>query len=136
MSAVSGNEARRTGGRPGVVLRPPLGKVLGADGRSSRRASTAVFCLVLLGLTLGALGHVAVQAKTVEVQAALGREKNLHNELQLERRQLETEINRLRTPGRLEQVARETLGMDYVDPNAIRVVTPAGGRAPKRGGLP
>jgi hypothetical protein len=38
---------------------------VGFGGR--RRASSAVFLLALVGVTLAALGHVAVQAKTVEV---------------------------------------------------------------------
>ena len=32
-----------------------------------RRAGTGVLCLALLGLTLGALGHVAVHARMYDV---------------------------------------------------------------------
>jgi len=41
-------------------------------GRHKQRASLAVIGFVVLGLTLGALGHVAVHAKRLEVALALG----------------------------------------------------------------
>jgi hypothetical protein len=85
-------------------------------GRASR-ASSGVFCLVLLGLTLGALAHVAVQAKQVEVGLLLGKERAAHDALLAERRHLEIELGRLKDPARLVKFAQET-GMT-AEPEAI-----------------
>jgi cell division protein FtsL len=95
---------------------------MGAGTR--RRASNALFCVVLLGLTLGALGHVAVQAKKVEVGLMLAREQAAHEELVAGQRHLQLEIGRLKEPRRLVEVARSKLGMTP-QPAAIRVLGPA-----------
>jgi hypothetical protein len=76
-----------------------------------RRPGTAMFLVVLFGLTLGALGHVAVQAQKNEIAAQLGREQAIHEELLSERRHRQIEIGRLRNPGRLVELARGRLGM-------------------------
>jgi hypothetical protein len=76
-----------------------------------------VFCLVLLGLTLGALAHVAVHAKQVEVGLLLGKERAAHDALLAERRHLEIELGRLKDPVRLVKFAQE-LGMTP-EPEAI-----------------
>ena len=86
--------------------------------------SNALFCLVLLGLTLGALGHVAVQAKKVEVALLLGKQRALHEQLVAEQRHLMNDIGRLKEPRRLVQVAQSKLGMTP-QPAAIRVLKPA-----------
>jgi cell division protein FtsB len=93
------------------------------EERKRRRATTGVFCLVLLGLTLAALAHVAVQAKRAEVAAALGREQAANHELLDRRRHLLIEINRRKDPAVLEQVARERLGL--AAPHDIRRARPA-----------
>ena len=82
---------------------------MGAGSR--RRFGNVVFCVVLLGLTLGALGHVAVQAKKVEVALLLGKEQALHDELVAQQRHLRNEIGRLKDPRRLVQIAQTKLGM-------------------------
>jgi cell division protein FtsL len=102
-----------------------------------RRGGLGVFCLVLLGVSLGALGHVAVQMKTVEVAAALNREHEARKALLAEQRYLKSVIGQLRDPARLETLAREKLGMAFIEPTAIRVVQagrPAGKR--ERGARP
>jgi cell division protein FtsL len=91
-----------------------------------RRAGKAVFCLVLLGLTLGALGHVAVQAKKVEVAVLLAKEQALHDELLAQQRHLRNEIRQLKDPRRLVYVAQTKLGMTPQSAG-IRVVKPRAG---------
>jgi cell division protein FtsL len=92
-------------------------------GGLRRRAGKALFCLVLFGLTLGALAHVAVQAKKVEVALQLGRERTLNEELSTSQRHLLLEIGKLKDPRRLVNVATSKLGMT---PKAadIRVIQP------------
>jgi cell division protein FtsL len=98
---------------------------MGAGTR--RRAGNALFCLVLLGLTVFALGHVAVQAKMVEVGLKLAQEQAAHEDLVAEQRHLQLEIGRLNEPRRLVQVARDRLGMTP-QPAAIRTFKPAAAR--------
>lgn len=90
------------------------------DQAQRRRSTTVIGCLVLLGVTLAALGHVGVHARQVEVAAALGREQVRHRDLLDRRRQLVIEISRLKDPARLEREARTRLGMESPLPNDIR----------------
>ena len=76
-----------------------------------RRPGTAMFLLILFGLTLGALGHVAVQAQKNEVAVQLGREQAVYEALLAERRHHQIEIGRLKNPGRLVDLAQRRLGM-------------------------
>lgn len=91
-------------------------------GRRRQRASLAVIGFVVLGLTLGALGHVAVHAKRLEVALALGEAERVHRELAEERRQLEIEIGMLKDPGRVIAIARDRLLMHPAAPENIRQV--------------
>ena len=102
---------------------------MGAGSR--RRAGNVVFCLVLLGLTLGALGHVAVQAKKVEVALLLANEQTLHDDLLAQQRHLRNEIGRLKDPRRLVSIAQSKLGMTP-RPVGIRVVPAKGAAASSR----
>lgn len=92
------------------------------EGRRRRRMSAGVECLVLLGLTLAALGHVAVQAKRIEFALELGRAQGQHLELVERRRRLVSEIARLKDPGRIETIARDRLGMALPAATDIRAV--------------
>jgi hypothetical protein len=83
-----------------------------------KRASTAVFLLALTGTTLAALGHVAVQAKTVEVALALAAAREQHEELLAEQRRLELLVGELKDPGRLMAEGRKR-GM-IATPAAVR----------------
>jgi hypothetical protein len=99
-----------------------------------KRASSAVFLLALTGATLAALGHVAVQAKTVEVALALAAARDQHEELLAEQRRLELLVGELKDPGRLMAEGRKR-GM-IATPAAMRVITsqrPAPMRAGSRG---
>lgn len=87
-----------------------------------RRAGSLVFVIALAGMTMGALAHVAVQAKTVEVALALGTERTRHEELVTRRRRLELLLGTLKDPGRLMEEGRKR-GM-VATPAAIRVIGP------------
>jgi hypothetical protein len=89
-----------------------------------------VFLLALTGVTLAALGHVAVQAKTVEVALLLGQERARHEELISKERQLELEVGALKDPGRLMAEGQKR-GM-VATPAAIRSLVPA--PAPRKSG--
>jgi hypothetical protein len=89
-------------------------------GRRRQRASLAVIAFVILGLTLGALGHVAVHAKRLEVALALGDAERVHRDLAERRRFLEIEIGMLKDPDRVIPYARDKLLMRPAAPENIR----------------
>jgi cell division protein FtsL len=91
-------------------------------GRRKQRASLAVIGFVVLGLTLGALGHVAVHAKRLEVALALGEAERIHRELSEQRRHLEIETGMLKDPGRVIAIARDKLLMRPAAPENIRQI--------------
>lgn len=103
----------------------PAYRVEGASRR--RETGIPVACLVLLGLTLGALGHVAVQAKRLEVGLELGREQKRHHELIEQQRTLTLELGRLKDPGRLVTMARDKLQMAPPAASDIRPLPAAEG---------
>jgi cell division protein FtsL len=76
--------------------------------------------LVLLGLTLGALGHVAVHLKHLEVALQLGDARKERARLEEQRRQLVLEVGVLKDPTRIMEVARERLGLG--PPSAADIV--------------
>jgi cell division protein FtsL len=97
-------------------------------GHSKQRASLAVIAFVILGLTLGALGHVAVHAKRQEVALQLGEAERVHRELAEQRRHLEIEIGMLKDPGRVIAIARDQLLMRPAAPENIRAIAAKGKR--------
>jgi cell division protein FtsL len=97
------------------------------DGK--RRLSIGLIGLIILGLTSGATGHVAVHAKRIEVALALGNEERAYRELVEQRRNLEIEIGMLKDPARISVIARDKLGMRPPAPDDIHASsTKAGGR--------
>ena len=105
---------------PGVP--PEMAPPLLDPGRRRQRASLAVIAFAVLGLTLGALGHVAVHAKRLEVALALGDAERVHRELAEQRRHLEIEIGMLKDPGRVIAIARDKLLMRPAAPENIRQI--------------
>jgi len=97
-------------------------KPVRAEGPRRRRMGSGVASLVLLGLTLAALGHVAVQARHLDVALALGKEQKIQGELLEQRRRLKSEIGRLKDPGRISTMARDKLKMAPVVPTDIRPI--------------
>ena len=67
------------------------------------------FLLALV--TAGALTHVAVRMKGIEVAYDLGRERRASTELEEQRRRLQIEIGMLKDPGRVVTLARDKLKM-------------------------
>ena len=98
----------------------PMARTLLDPGRRRQHASLAVIAFVVLGLTLGALGHVAVHAKRLEVAVALGDAERIHRDLAEQRRHLEIEIGMLKDPGRVIAIARDKLLMRPAAPESIR----------------
>ena len=127
MKKVGAGTGHKSGGIAGPIKAP--------SGGGRRRAGSAVFLLALFGVTLGALGHVAVQAKTVEVAVQLGTERSRHEELIAEQRRLELLVGQLEDPGRLMQEGRKR-GM-VATAAAIRIVNrPHGAPGAIRRGAP
>jgi cell division protein FtsL len=107
--------------KPAKTVRP--------EGSRRRRMGSGVACLVLLGLTLAALGHVAVQARHLDVALSLGKEQKIQGDLYEQRRKLKSEIGRLKDPARLSALARDTLKLAPVAPTDIVAVHPGGSMA-------
>jgi cell division protein FtsL len=62
-------------------------------------------------VTAGALTHVAVRMKGIEVAYDLGRERRTSTELEEQRRRLQIEIGMLKDPGRVISLAHDKLQM-------------------------
>jgi cell division protein FtsL len=75
---------------------------------------------LLVIVTAGALAHVAVRLKGLEVGYDLGRERRITTDLEEQRRRLQIEIGMLKDPGRVISIARETLNMGPPASEAIR----------------
>ena len=80
-------------------------------GRGRLAAGIGVGGFVLALITAGALLHVGVRMKGIEVAYALGKERKLNTELEERRRQLHIEIGMLKDPGRVVGLARDKLKM-------------------------
>jgi cell division protein FtsL len=115
-----GGKATARGGRPAVpdlanmAVRPDLG------GR--RGIGVGAFLLALA--TAGAMAHVAVRMKGIEVAYDLGREKRVNTQLEEERRRLNIEIGMLKDPGRIVSLARDKLKMGPPAPTDIVRLAP------------
>lgn len=88
-------------------------------GGSKQRLNIGLIALVILGLTLIAIAHVAVHTKRIEVAIALGKQEQAFRELTEERRHLEIEIGMLKDPARIIAIARDQLGMRPPAPTDI-----------------
>ena len=84
------------------------------------------FLLALV--TAGALTHVAVRMKGIEVAYDLGRERRISTELEEQRRRLQIEIGMLKDPGRVVTLARDKLKM--APPAAGDIIRAAPGALP------
>ena len=101
-------------------------------GVARPKLSLGVIALVVLGVTLVAIAHVAVHAKRIEVAIALGKEERAFRELTAQHRHLEIEIGMLKDPARIISIAREELGMRPPSPTDIYAIR-AGKRSGKAG---
>ena len=69
-----------------------------------------------------ALAHVWVRNQVVQVGYELAREKRASEELAQANQRLRVEVDWLKNPARIEQLARRDLRMEAPDPAHIRVV--------------
>ena len=76
-----------------------------------KKKGIGVGAFLLALVTAGALAHVAVRMKGIEVAYELGREKRTAKELEEQRRRLNIEIGMLKDPVRVVGIARDKLGM-------------------------
>jgi len=86
---------------------------------SEARKGIGVGAFLLAVVTAGALAHVAVRIKGLEVAYALGHERKVATDLEEQRRRLQIEIGMLKDPGRVVQFARDKLKMGPPAPDAI-----------------
>jgi hypothetical protein len=92
-----------------VVARPSM--VVDDRRGRARPRGIGVWGFVLALVTVGALLHVGVRMKGIEVAYALGRERKLNTELEEQRRRLHIEIGMLKDPDRVVALARDKLKM-------------------------
>jgi hypothetical protein len=96
-------------------------------------AGIGVGGFMLALITAGALMHVAVRMKGIEVAYALGKERKRNTELEERRRQLHIEIGMLKDPDRIVGLARDKLQMGPPQPGDIfrgPAAAPEGAPAP------
>jgi len=115
-----------------------LDPVVRTDAAQRRGIGVGAFVLALA--TAGAMAHVGVRMKGIEVAYELGREKRVNTQLEEERRRLNIEIGMLKDPGRVVAIARDRLKMGppaptdivRIEPGQILAPAPPVVEAPKR----
>lgn len=133
----SAGHGRSQRGAPIAAVPAAAAAAAAASARKVRtagdRGGVGVGVFLLAIVTAGALTHVAVRLKGLEVAYALGHERRVASELEEQRRRLQIEIGMLKDPGRVVMIARDKLKMGPPAPEAIRPLGP--GRI-LAGGLP
>jgi cell division protein FtsL len=82
-----------------------------------------IFIVALFGVVvLGAVAHVGVRLKVIHAGYALGQAEEARDRLEEEHRKLLIQVAQLRSPERIEKIARDQLGMVHPDPSKIRVI--------------
>jgi cell division protein FtsL len=101
------------------------------------RRGVGVWAFLLALVTAGALAHVAVRMRGIQIAYDLGRERRINTELEEQRRRLNIEIGMLKDPDRVIGIAREKLHMGPPAPeNVVRLDSGALGRRPVAAVLP
>jgi len=86
------------------------------------RRGVGVWAFSLALLTAGALAHVAVRMRGIQIAYDLGREKRANSELLERQRSLTIEIGMLKDPGRIIELGRGKLQMGPPAPaNVIKL---------------
>jgi hypothetical protein len=86
------------------------------------RRGVGVWAFALALLTAGALAHVAVRMRGIQIAYDLGREKRVNSELLERQRSLTIEIGMLKDPGRIIELGRGKLQMGPPAPaNVIKL---------------
>ncbi len=75
------------------------------------RRGVGVWAFLLVLVTAGALAHVAIRMRGIQIAYDLGRERRANTELEERRRSLTIEIGMLKDPGRIIGVAHDQLHM-------------------------
>ncbi|HVZ86668.1 MAG TPA: hypothetical protein VHG72_06855 [Polyangia bacterium] len=111
--------ARRSTTRP-----TPTG--LGAYPRLDvgQRRGVGVWAFTLALLTVGALTHVAVRLRGIQIAYDLGRERRANTELEEQKRSLIIEIGMLKDPGRVIGIAHDKLQMGPPAPGDVIKLAP------------
>lgn len=102
---------------PVSPISPILPALLYRDSTGKRGAGVGAFLLAIV--TAGALAHVGVRIKGLQVAYDLGSERRIATELEEQRRRLQIEIGMLKDPGRVVSIAREKLNMGPPTSDAI-----------------
>jgi cell division protein FtsL len=105
-------------GRAGQAVAAAIRAELG------NRRGVGVGAFVLALVTAGALAHVGVRMKGIEVAYDLGHERRINTQLEEERRRLNIEIGMLKDPVRVVAIARDKLKMGPPAPSDIVRLVP------------
>jgi cell division protein FtsL len=108
-------------GRGGAVAGPVRGVIARLRGRRSAREQ-ALARRILLGAVLGlagALGLVWIRLQVVHTGYDLSTARQLERKLEQQQRELELELTALTSPRRLEELARQRLGMGPPAPGQV-----------------
>ena len=90
-----------------------------------RKASTVLVLMVLFVAVGGAaMAHVSLRLAVIRLGYAISEKSGERRGLEEDNRKLRLEASLLRSPARIERLAREQLGMERPDPARIRVVRP------------
>ncbi len=113
-----------TGPRPGAgqtaTSQPTLATLARLPILPAPRRGGGAWAFLLAIATAGALAHVGVRFKGLEVAYALGRERKVSSDLEEQQRRLQIEIGMLKDPNRVVSIARDRLKMGPPAPDAIR----------------
>lgn len=119
-AAAAAAAAVRAGGvAPPFGVPPPVARQVASAGD---RRGPGAWAFLLAVVTAGALVHVAVRLKGLDVAYALGHERRIAADLEEQRRGLQIEIGMLKDPGRVVLIARERLKMGPPGADAIRTL--------------
>ena len=94
-----------------------VGHAVHAEMGNRRGIGVGAFLLALA--TAGAMAHVGVRMKGIEVAYDLGRERRINTQLEEERRRLNIEIGMLKDPVRVVGIARDKLKMGPPAPTDV-----------------
>jgi cell division protein FtsL len=94
-----------------------------APDTGSRRG-VGVWAFLLALVTAGALAHVAIRMRGIQIAYDLGRERRANVELEERRRSLTIEIGMLKDPGRVIGVAHDQLRMGPPAPGDVVKLAP------------
>jgi cell division protein FtsL len=87
-----------------------------------KRRTILVFALMGLSLTGAAIAHASLQLGRIRHGYVLGERTREFRRREEENRKLRLELSLLRSPARIEQIARNELGMRRPEPAEIRVI--------------